>query len=89
MFVEYDLPKMVVLTVKDAKSRTKKVHKAVGALQIVEAREYVTEHNPKGRSHHDTQVMELARLVDDVAEYGESDKSTIDECWVASQAASI
>jgi hypothetical protein len=89
MFVEYDLPKMVVLTVQDAKGRTKKVHKAVGALQIVEAREYVREHNPKGRSHHDTQVTELARLVDDVAKYGESDKSTIDECWATSRAAII
>jgi hypothetical protein len=89
MFAEYDLPKMVVLSVTDGKGRTKRIHKAVGALQIVEARQYVIDHSPKGRTHHDTQVKELARLVDNVAKYGASEKSTIDECWTAARAASI
>lgn len=89
MFKEYDLPKMVVLTVTDAKGRTKKVHKAVGGLTITEAKQYVTDHMPKGRSHLDTQVNELSRLVDDVEKYKKSETSTVDECWAAAQAASI
>jgi hypothetical protein len=88
MFAEYDLPKMVVLSVADRKGHTKRVHKAVGALTIAEAHQYVTDHAPKGRSHHDSQVKELARLVDNVEKYGNA-SSTIDECWTALQAASI
>jgi hypothetical protein len=89
IFVEYDLPKMVVMTVIDSKGRKKRLHKAVGALTIVEGWQYVTDHSPKGRSRRDSQVKELARLIDDVAKYGEPETSTIDDCWKASQAAAI
>jgi hypothetical protein len=43
MFAEYGVPKMITLRLEDAKGRVRKVHKAVGALTLAEARQHVSE----------------------------------------------
>lgn len=89
MFAEYDLPKMVVLRQLDSKGHVQRIHKAVGALTIAEAKQYVEDHSAKPRSRLAEHVKELARLLDDVGHLGKSDVATLDELWAQSQAASV
>lgn len=81
MFKEYDPPRMVVLRVEKAKGHVQRVHKAVDALTIAEARQYILDNSGRPRSRRAEKITELTRLVDDVEQYGKSDQATIDECW--------
>jgi hypothetical protein len=83
MFAEYGVPKMITLRIDDGKG-VRKVHKAVGALTIAEARQHVSEHT-KPRPRSSEEVKELARLIDDVKTFG-TERSTIDECWAKKRA---
>jgi hypothetical protein len=85
MFAEYGVPKMITLRIEDSKGRVRKVHKALGALTLAEARQHVSEHT-KPRPRASEEVKELARLVDDVQGFGETELSTIDECWAKKRA---
>ena len=89
MFEEYDPPKMVVLRVPDAKGRVQRIHKAVGALKIAEARQHILDSTGKSRSRRSDKISELTRLVDDVEKFGKSDQSTIDECWAEARKRSV
>jgi hypothetical protein len=84
MFEEYAVPKMVTLRTENSKGRVSRVHKAVGALTLAEARQHVSEHT-KPRPRVSEEVKELARLIDDVQEFG-TELSTIDECWAKKRA---
>lgn len=85
MFAEYGVEKMITLRTEDAKGRVRKVHKAVGSLTLAEARQHVSEHT-KPRPRISEQVKELARLIDDIQEFKESELSTIDYCWAKKRA---
>jgi hypothetical protein len=82
MFAEYNTGPMITLRKQDAKGRVQRIHKAVDALTLGEARQHVLE-NTRSRPRRSKAVTELARLVDDVRAYGKSDSSTLGECWAA------
>jgi len=84
MFAEYAVPKMITLRTEDDKGQVRNVHKAVGALTIAEARQHVSAHM-KPRPRASEEIKELARLVDDVQQFG-TERSTIEQCWAKKRA---
>jgi hypothetical protein len=88
MFAEYATGETVMLRVIDKKGRVSKVCKAVDAIGLAEGDRHVAEHTKPRRQKVPKSVTELARLLNDVRRYGESDASTIGECWKAKQQAS-
>ena len=84
LFSEYKTDKTILLRDVDAKGRVRKIHKAVDALEWIQARGYVDEHTrPKPRQT--PAIKEMARMVDDMAKYKKTDHSTIGECWAIKQ----
>jgi hypothetical protein len=85
MFAEYGTGSDIVLRVTDKNGRVTKICKAVDAIQLAEGDRHVAEHTRPRRQRVPKSVTELARLLKDVRRYGESETSTIGECWKAKQ----
>jgi hypothetical protein len=86
MFAEYGTGSSVILRVTDKKGRKIKICKDTDAVQIREADQYVAERTKPRVRKPPKEVTELARLVNDIRKFGESDASTIGECWKAKYA---
>jgi hypothetical protein len=84
MFNEYDTGRMINLRVEGADGHVRKVYKAVDALTKIEARQHVAENTKPARPRQSKEIIELARLVEDMDKYGEADW-TLGRCWKASR----
>jgi ribosomal protein L7/L12 len=86
MFAEYGTGPDVILRVIDKKGRVTKVCRATDSLGLGEADRHIAEQMKPRPRKPSKEVTELARLVNDVRKFGESDASTIGESWRAKQA---
>lgn len=78
LFGEFHLPGSVTITVTD-QDGTRRVKKAVASLTKEEAEMCVREHT-KARRRRSTEIDELARLLDDLANVGTA-RWTLEKCW--------
>lgn len=80
MFAEYGVRRTVLFHMSDGT----KVHRQLDLMTLAEGREHLASRT-KPRASSSTDVKELARLLDDIEPYKESEASTIGECWIAFQ----
>lgn len=78
LFGEFHLPGSVTITVTD-ENGTRREKKAVARLTKEEAEMCIREHT-KARRRRSTDIDELARLLDDLADVGTA-RWTLERCW--------